>query len=63
MSELETKKNTIVHQLRNLCAHCASGNITHACRVQRIAVQVQAIRGVPLIVNNEFRGVLNPSFR
>ena len=57
MSELETKKNTIVSQLRKLCAHCATSRV-HNCPVQRIALQVQAIRGVPLIVNNEFLGAV-----
>ncbi len=57
MSELELSKNQIVQQLQKLCAHCAGGR-THDCPLQRIASEVQAIRGVPLMVNNEFRGVL-----
>lgn len=57
MSELEVKKHTIVSQLRKLCAHCATGR-QHTCPVQEIAARVQAIRGIPLIVNNEFRGAL-----
>lgn len=57
MSELEIKKNTILKQLQRLCAHCTTGR-THNCPVQEIAVRVQAIRGIPLIVNNEFRGAL-----
>jgi hypothetical protein len=57
MSDLELSKNNILRQLQSLCAHCANGR-AHNCPVQRIALQVKAIRGVPLIVNNEFRGVL-----
>lgn len=57
MSELETSKINILRQLQGLCAHCANKR-AHNCPVQRIALQVKAIRGVPLIVNNEFRGVL-----
>ena len=57
MNELNLKKNKIVNQLRSLCAHCASGR-NHNCPVQGITARVQAIQGVPLIVNNEFRGVL-----
>ena len=57
MSDLEINKTQILKQLQNLCAHCVNQR-PHSCRVQRIAVQVKAIRGVPLIVNNEFRGVL-----
>ena len=57
MSELQLQKNRIVSQLKRLCAHCASGR-NHECPVQGISARVEAIRGVPLIVNNEFRGVL-----
>ncbi len=57
MSDLELSKSKIVSQLRKLCAHCASGR-THRCPVQTIAMQVRSIQGVPLLVNNEFRGVL-----
>lgn len=57
MSELELKKQTIVKQLRRLCAHCAN-NRAHSCPLQEIAARVQAIRGIPLIVNDEFRGAL-----
>jgi hypothetical protein len=59
MSELEKKKYDIVEQLRGLCAHCASGgNREHRCPVRDISVRIQSLRGVPLIVNSEFRGVL-----
>ncbi len=57
MSDLELSKNRIVNQLRTLCAHCASGR-PHSCPVQSIAAQVKSIKGIPLIVNNEFRGVV-----
>ena len=61
MSELEKKKLNIVSQLRGLCAHCATGRQgQHACPVQEISVRVQALRGVPLIVNSQFKGVLFP---
>lgn len=57
MSELQLHKSKIVSQLKKLCAHCANG-LTHDCPVQGITARVEAINGVPLIVNNEFRGVL-----
>lgn len=61
MSELEKKKYNIVSQLRGLCAHCASGSSReHRCPVREISVRIQSLRGVPLIVNNEFKGVLWP---
>ena len=57
MSELEISKKNIVSQLKGLCAHCQNGK-KHSCPMQTIARQVKSISGVPLIVNNEFRGVL-----
>lgn len=57
MSDLELTKKEIITKLRMLCAHCASGR-KHTCSVQRISLQVKAFNGVPLIVNNEFRGVI-----
>jgi hypothetical protein len=57
MSELELSKLHILHQLRSLCAHCGSG-LTHTCPLQDIIARIEEIRGVPLLVNNEFRGVL-----
>lgn len=57
MSDLELTKKEIITKLNQLCAHCANGKI-HSCSVQRIALQVKSFRGVPLIVNNEFRGVI-----
>lgn len=63
MSELQKQKLYIVSQLRGLCAHCSSGgNRTHRCPVQEISVRVQSLRGVPLIVNSQFKGVLWPRF-
>jgi hypothetical protein len=57
MSPLELSKKEIVRQLQRLCAHCATGQ-DHNCPIQGLALRVQAIRGVPLMVNNEFKGVL-----
>ena len=59
MSELEQKKLNIVSQLSGLCAHCSTGGKNnHNCPIQQISARVQALRGVPLIVNSEFKGVL-----
>lgn len=59
MSELEKQKLNIVGQLRGLCAHCSSGfNREHRCPVSEISLRVQSLRGVPLIVNDQFRGVV-----
>lgn len=59
MSELEKTKQNIVNQLRGLCAHCSCGNImNHHCPVRQLALRVQHLRGVPLVVNSEFKGML-----
>jgi len=59
MNELNEIKQNIVSQLSHLCAHCASKSVReHRCPVQEISARIQSLRGVPLIVNNEFRGVL-----
>jgi hypothetical protein len=57
MSELERTKEIIVNNLQKLCAHCVNGH-KHDCRVKKISEEILNIRGVPLIVNDEFRGVL-----
>lgn len=59
MSEIQKIKFNILNQLHSLCAHCSTGrNTNHRCPVREISARVQAIRGVPLIVNSEFKGVL-----
>lgn len=58
MSELEQTKNTIIKNIEKLCAHCNNGNYQHDCPVKKITEQISKIRGIPLIVNDEFRGVL-----
>ena len=57
MNALEKTKKQIMSQLSRLCAHCVSGK-PHKCPVQSISAEVSSIHGVPLLVNNEFRGVL-----
>lgn len=58
MSELERTKITIIKNMRRLCAHCANGNFPHNCPVQQITAQIAQIKGIPLIVNSEFKGVI-----
>ncbi|MEK7651796.1 MAG: hypothetical protein AAB351_01120 [Patescibacteria group bacterium] len=57
MSELEKTKNIIIKNIQRLCAHCVNG-VEHDCPVRKITEQISGIRGVPLIVNDEFRGVI-----
>lgn len=59
MSELQKIKYSILSQLRGLCAHCVTrSQKEHRCPVREISARVDAIRGVPLIVNSEFKGIL-----
>lgn len=58
MSEMESIKSIIIQNVQRLCAHCMNGNHDHNCPVQKIAEQVVGIKGVPLIVNDEFRGII-----
>jgi hypothetical protein len=61
MSELQKQKLNILSQLRGLCAHCSCDSTRpHNCPVQGISARIQALRGVPLIVNSQFKGVLWP---
>ncbi|MEZ4180264.1 MAG: hypothetical protein R3B41_01945 [Candidatus Doudnabacteria bacterium] len=57
MSDLELTKTEIIRKLTMLCAHCSSG-VNHRCSVQKITQEIKSFSGIPLIVNNEFRGVL-----
>jgi len=58
MSEFEIKKIQILKELQGLCAHCACGNSNHRCIVREIADRVESIRGVPLMVSGEFKGII-----
>jgi hypothetical protein len=57
MSEMEKIKTIIVQNIHLLCAHCVNGS-KHTCQFKDIERSILNLRGVPLIVNNEFRGVL-----
>lgn len=59
MSEIEKKKFNIICELKGLCAHCVTKKPgAHVCPVQQIALRVQHLRGVPLVVNSQFKGML-----
>ena len=61
MSELQKIKTQIVTELHGLCAHCATDpSRDHHCPVQEISARIEALRGVPLMVGGQFKGVLFP---
>lgn len=57
MSEMEQIKNIIVQNMHKLCAHCMNGR-EHECKFMDMERQILQVSGIPLIVNDEFRGVL-----
>lgn len=57
MSEFENIKSVIINNVHRLCAHCVNGT-EHQCKIQRITAEISGIKGVPLIVNDEFKGIL-----
>ena len=57
MSEFEKQRVTVISQLKGLCAHCAN-DVRHNCKLQKIVSEVATLSGVPLIVNNQFNGLL-----
>jgi hypothetical protein len=59
MGEIQKQKLNIISQLRGLCAHCATNSSReHRCPVKEISLRVESLRGVPLVVNSEFKGML-----
>ena len=59
MSEANKIKLNIVQQLKHLCAHCAlKSPRPHKCPVKEISLRIESLRGVPLVVNSEFKGML-----
>jgi hypothetical protein len=58
MPEIEKIKQAINQNMHRLCAHCASGNASHSCPLQKIFREVSSLQGVPLMVNGEFRGMI-----
>lgn len=57
MSDFEKIKDVLIKNVTMLCAHCVSG-IEHQCKIQRISAQISDLKGIPLIVNDEFKGIL-----
>lgn len=58
MSEADKIKNSLLESIHMLCAHCVNGNTNHQCALKNIYEQVSRINGLPLMVNNEFRGMI-----
>lgn len=57
MSELDKTKYQAMAILKNLCARCKE-QISHSCPIQEVSRQIEAIRGVPIIVNDNLHHVM-----
>jgi hypothetical protein len=52
MSELDKTKYQAISVLRSLCARCKDG-VEHVCPVREVTERIEAIHGVPVIVNDK----------
>lgn len=52
MTQLEKTKIEAQNILKRLCVRCKDG-VEHNCPVQQVRRQIEAIRGVPVIVNSK----------
>jgi len=57
MTQLEKTKVEAVNLLRSLCARCKDG-VEHVCPVRQVTGQIEAISGIPVIVNSKLYHVV-----
>ena len=57
MTQLEQTKREATAVLFNLCARCKEG-LEHACPIQQVTKQIEAIQGIPVIVNSKLYHVV-----
>ena len=50
MTQLDKTKYEAITVLKNLCARCKEDRV-HICPVQQVTKQIQALKGIPVIVN------------
>ena len=56
-SELDKTKYEAIAALKNLCARCMD-DMEHVCPVRQVTREIEAIRGIPVIVNSRLRHVV-----
>ena len=61
MSELDKTKYEVISTLKNLCTRCKDG-LDHSCPVQQVSSQIEAIKGIPVIVNDRLHHVVFRAF-
>jgi len=57
MTKLDKQKFDAINSIRNLCRHCRAGEL-HDCPVSRVISQIEEIKGVPIVVNDQLHHVL-----
>jgi len=57
MSELDKAKYEVISTLKNLCVRCQDG-VDHGCPVQQVLRQIEAIKGIPVMVNDRLHHVV-----
>ena len=57
MTQFDKTKYEIVNTLKSLCRHCVACE-DHECPVAKVTAEIEAIRGIPIIVNDKLHHVL-----
>jgi len=57
MSELDKTKYQAISVLKNICARCKEG-ANHICPIQQVSREIEAINGIPIIVNDRLYHVM-----
>ncbi|MDP3993736.1 MAG: hypothetical protein Q8P75_02015 [bacterium] len=52
MSELDKTKYEAIAALKNLCTRCMN-NLEHACPVKQVTQEIEAIKGIPVMINSK----------
>lgn len=57
MTQLDKTKLQAINLLKNICANCKK-DVGHICPVQQVTKEIEAISGVPIIVNDQLYHVM-----
>ncbi len=57
MTQLDQTKLQAITLLKNICAKC-KGRVLHTCPVSKVIEEVQGIKGIPVIVNDNLYHVV-----
>lgn len=57
MTQLDQTKYQAINLLKNICIRCKE-EIDHICPVQQVSREIEAINGIPIIVNDRLYHVM-----